>query len=258
MLCQRKLWLDRPAQTSRSCGSSRSQRAVASTFPDSWARTSGRARAGNLCGAMFRADFAGSSRATIRWRGIMATVDRSLVANLPLFAGFRPTNWTKSCARRARALSQGQRGVRAGRGRRIASSCCCTAISASSKTTPSGAADRGALCRARRDCSASRQAIGLQHYPATAIAVVDSVALAWPSAAWPRLVAKYPAASPPTRCRPSAAACRIPTPAWSRCRTSRSSSASRTRCCGSPSRPGARSSTASRSIFRSAGRTSPR
>ncbi len=29
-------------------------------------------------------------------------------------------------------------------------------------------------------------------YPATAIAVVDSLALVWPSAAWPRLVAKHP------------------------------------------------------------------
>ena len=39
---------------------------------------------------------------------------------------------------------------------------------------------------------------------------------------------------PPTRCRPSAAGCRRPIPAWSRCRPSRSSSASRMRCCGSP------------------------
>ena len=36
-------------------------------------------------------------------------------------------------------------------------------------------------------------AIGLQRYPATATAVDDSVALAWPSAAWPRLVEKFPA-----------------------------------------------------------------
>jgi CRP-like cAMP-binding protein len=36
-------------------------------------------------------------------------------------------------------------------------------------------------------------AIGLQRYPATAAAVDDSVALAWPSAAWPRLVSRFPA-----------------------------------------------------------------
>jgi CRP-like cAMP-binding protein len=35
-------------------------------------------------------------------------------------------------------------------------------------------------------------AIGLKTYPATATAVDDSLVLAWPSAAWPRLVAKYP------------------------------------------------------------------
>lgn len=36
------------------------------------------------------------------------------------------------------------------------------------------------------------QAIGRDTYPATAIAVADSIALAWRSAAWPRLIAKYP------------------------------------------------------------------
>ncbi len=35
-------------------------------------------------------------------------------------------------------------------------------------------------------------AIGMTHYPATATAVVDSVVLAWPSAAWPRFVARHP------------------------------------------------------------------
>jgi CRP-like cAMP-binding protein len=36
-------------------------------------------------------------------------------------------------------------------------------------------------------------AMGRTTYPATAMAVVDSVALVWPSVAWPRLVAKHPA-----------------------------------------------------------------
>lgn len=35
-------------------------------------------------------------------------------------------------------------------------------------------------------------AIGASAYPATAIAVVESVALCWPSTAWTRLVARYP------------------------------------------------------------------
>lgn len=36
-------------------------------------------------------------------------------------------------------------------------------------------------------------AIGRPTYPATATAVVDSIALAWPSAAWPRLSSRHPA-----------------------------------------------------------------
>lgn len=36
-------------------------------------------------------------------------------------------------------------------------------------------------------------AIGRTTYPGTAVAVADSVALQWPSAAWPRLVAAHPA-----------------------------------------------------------------
>ncbi len=35
-------------------------------------------------------------------------------------------------------------------------------------------------------------AMGRATYPATALAVVDSVALVWPAAAWPRLVMKHP------------------------------------------------------------------
>jgi CRP-like cAMP-binding protein len=36
-------------------------------------------------------------------------------------------------------------------------------------------------------------AMGRATYPATALAVVDSIALVWPSAVWPRLVARHPA-----------------------------------------------------------------
>jgi CRP-like cAMP-binding protein len=36
------------------------------------------------------------------------------------------------------------------------------------------------------------QALALKTYPATAIAAVDSLALAWPSAAWSKLIAKFP------------------------------------------------------------------
>jgi CRP-like cAMP-binding protein len=36
------------------------------------------------------------------------------------------------------------------------------------------------------------QAMNLTHYPATAVAAVDSIALAWPSCSWQRLTIKYP------------------------------------------------------------------
>lgn len=36
------------------------------------------------------------------------------------------------------------------------------------------------------------QAMNLKFYPATAVAAVDSIALAWPSASWPRLILKFP------------------------------------------------------------------
>jgi CRP/FNR family transcriptional regulator, nitrogen oxide reductase regulator len=36
------------------------------------------------------------------------------------------------------------------------------------------------------------QALALPHYPATAVAAVDSVALCWPAVAWPRLTARFP------------------------------------------------------------------
>ncbi len=35
-------------------------------------------------------------------------------------------------------------------------------------------------------------AMALTHYPATAVAAVDSVALSWPSLAWPRLIRQFP------------------------------------------------------------------
>jgi CRP-like cAMP-binding protein len=37
------------------------------------------------------------------------------------------------------------------------------------------------------------EAIGLKQYPATAVAAVDCLSLAWPSSAWAGLVARYPA-----------------------------------------------------------------
>jgi CRP-like cAMP-binding protein len=122
----------------------------------------------------------------------MAKVDRSLVADLPLFAGFSAAdldailNEARSVrvARNSPVFRQGEEAhsffvllhghVRA------------------SKTTPAG--DQIVVRYvATGETFGVARAIGLQHYPATATAVDDSVVLAWPAATWPRLVERFPA-----------------------------------------------------------------
>ena len=121
----------------------------------------------------------------------MPTVDPSLIADLPLFAGLgrdqlvdilreaRSTRFAKGSTVFAQGddaqsfflLLHGH--VRA------------------SKTTPSG---EQIVVRyvTPGETFGIAMAIGLERYPATATAVDDSVVLVWPSAAWPRLVAKFP------------------------------------------------------------------
>jgi CRP/FNR family transcriptional regulator, nitrogen oxide reductase regulator len=118
-------------------------------------------------------------------------IDRSLVETLPLFAGLgaaeldavlseaRSARYPKNAA----VFRQGEDAqsfflllhghVRA------------------SKTTPAG---QQIVVRyvAPGEIFGVATAIGLGQYPATATAVDDSVVLAWPSAAWPRLVAQHP------------------------------------------------------------------
>jgi CRP/FNR family transcriptional regulator, nitrogen oxide reductase regulator len=122
----------------------------------------------------------------------MVAVDRSLVANLPFFAGFSAEQLDE-VVREARSLriaknrnvfEQGEEAhsffvllhghVRA------------------SKTTPMG---EQVVVRyvVPGETFGVAPAIGLRHYPATATAVDDSVVLAWPSATWPRLVSRFPA-----------------------------------------------------------------
>ncbi|MBR0719792.1 Crp/Fnr family transcriptional regulator [Bradyrhizobium liaoningense] len=122
----------------------------------------------------------------------MAKVDTSLVANLPLFAGFKPEELDEILreARSARfpknsaVFEQGEDAhsfflllhghVRA------------------AKTTPTG---EQIVVRyvAPGETFGLAMAIGLTQYPATATAVDDSVVLAWPTGTWPRLVQKFPA-----------------------------------------------------------------
>ena len=119
-------------------------------------------------------------------------IDRSLVADLPLFAGLdaaeldavlseaRSARYAKNSA----VFEQGEEAhsffvllhghVRA------------------SKTTPAG---EHIVMRyvAPGEIFGVAMTMGLAQYPATATAVDDSVVLVWPSAAWPRLVARFPA-----------------------------------------------------------------
>jgi CRP-like cAMP-binding protein len=122
----------------------------------------------------------------------MSKIDSSLVAHLPLFAGFSAAELDSILsearsvrfAKNALVFSQGEEAhsffvmlhghVRA------------------SKTTPAG---EQIVVRyvATGETFGVAKAIGLQRYPATATAVDDSVVLAWPSVTWPRLVEKFPA-----------------------------------------------------------------
>ena len=122
----------------------------------------------------------------------MTKVDSSLVARLPLFAGFSAADLESILgearsvrfARNTAIFQQGEEAhsffvllhghVRA------------------SKTTPAG---EQIVVRyvATGETFGVAKAIGLQHYPATATAVDDSIVLAWPSATWPRLLEKFPA-----------------------------------------------------------------
>ena len=122
----------------------------------------------------------------------MADVDSSMIADLPLFSGLEAADLqaimrdarSHRFAKNAAVFQQGEDAhsfflllhghVRA------------------SKITPSG---EQVVVRyvAPGETFGVATAIGLQRYPATATAVDDSVVLAWPAAAWPKLVERYPA-----------------------------------------------------------------
>jgi CRP/FNR family transcriptional regulator, nitrogen oxide reductase regulator len=121
----------------------------------------------------------------------MAAVDRSLVADVPLFAGLAPAELdavlaearSARCPKNSAVFEQGEDAhsfflllhghVRA------------------TKMTPAG---QQIVVRyvTPGETFGVAMAIGLAKYPATATAVDDSVVLAWPSVAWPRLVAQHP------------------------------------------------------------------
>ena len=121
----------------------------------------------------------------------MSTIDRSLVSSLPIFADLsageideflrdaRPLRFPKD----ATVFEQGQEArsfylLLNGRVR-------------AQKLTPAG---EQVVIRfiGPGEMFGVAMAIGHDSYPATAVAIVDSVALAWPNSAWPRLLARHP------------------------------------------------------------------
>ena len=122
----------------------------------------------------------------------MAAIDRSLIETLPLFAGLAASELDAilseaRSARYAKNTAVFEQGAEAhsfflllhGHVR-------------ATKMTPAG---QQIVVRyvAPGEIFGVAPAIGLKAYPATATAVDESVVLAWPSAAWPRLVAQHPA-----------------------------------------------------------------
>ena len=122
----------------------------------------------------------------------MATLDPSLVAHLPLFAGFDERELPE-ILREARSMRYARNGTVFEQGEEVHSFFLLLhGHVRASKTTPTG---EQIVVRyvTPGEIFGVAPAIGMTRYPATATAVDDSVVLAWPSAAWQRLVARFPA-----------------------------------------------------------------
>jgi CRP-like cAMP-binding protein len=122
----------------------------------------------------------------------MPKIDSSVVAHLPLFAGFSAAD-LDSILSEARSVRFAKNSPVFQQGEEAHSFFVLLhGHVRASKTTPAG---EQIVVRyvATGETFGVAKAIGLQHYPATATAVDDSVVLAWPSGTWPRLVEKFPA-----------------------------------------------------------------
>ena len=119
------------------------------------------------------------------------SIDRSLVANLPLFAGLAPAALDE-ILREAHAVRHPKDSAVFEQGGEPHSFFVLLHGHVRAvKTTPAG--DQVVVRYiAPGEIFGVAMAIGAPVYPASAIAVVDSVVLAWPSSAWPRLVALHP------------------------------------------------------------------
>jgi CRP/FNR family transcriptional regulator, nitrogen oxide reductase regulator len=121
----------------------------------------------------------------------MPPVDRSVVADVALFAGLGPAELDE-VLREARSVRYPKDSAVFHQGAEADSFFVLLhGHLRVEKTTPQG---QQIVVRyvSPREIFGVAQALALKHYPATAVAAVDSIALCWPSAAWPRLTAKFP------------------------------------------------------------------
>ncbi|ACF03112.1 Crp/Fnr family transcriptional regulator [Rhodopseudomonas palustris] len=122
----------------------------------------------------------------------MATIDTSMVAKLPLFAGLSRAE-LDAVLKEAQSIRVPKNGHVFEQGEDAHSFFVLLhGHVRASKVTPAG---EQIVVRyvAPGETLGVAMAIGLNRYPATATAVDDSIVLAWPTAAWPRLVEQYPA-----------------------------------------------------------------
>lgn len=122
----------------------------------------------------------------------MASLDRSIVANVPIFAGLSAAD-LDSILRDARSVRYAKdSSVFVQGGEAHSFFVLLHGHLRVEKTTPQG---QQIVVRyvSAGELFGVAQAMGLKEYPATAITVVDSVALSWPSKAWPQLIAEFPA-----------------------------------------------------------------
>jgi CRP-like cAMP-binding protein len=121
----------------------------------------------------------------------MAAVDRSLVANLSMFAGLAPAE-QDGLLREARSVRYPkgsavfEQGAEADR--------FFVLLHGHLRVEKTTAQGHQTVVRyvSAGELFGVAQAMNLSHYPATAVAAVDSIALAWPSSSWTRLIATYP------------------------------------------------------------------
>ena len=121
----------------------------------------------------------------------MATVDRSLIAGMPIFAAMAPSDLDALLAE-ARSSRHPKNSTIFEQGEEAHSFFLLLhGHVRAAKTTPAG---QQVVVRyvAPGEVFGVAVTIGLSQYPATATAVDDSVVLAWPSSSWPKLVEKHP------------------------------------------------------------------